>query len=466
MRLNELFNIDKYQDIEINSIKTNSKDVNKGDLFVCVEGVTHDHHEFLDEAIENGAVACVIAKDIEPKIPYIKVEDPNKTLIEILPKFYNDPLSKLKVIGITGTDGKTTSAKIVQTFLGEDKCAYIGTLGVSYKGILEKTNNTTPSLDILYMYFDRFVKEGLKYLVMETSSEAFFYNRLEGIHFDIAGLTNVTSDHMNTHRTIQNYVDCKKKLFINSNFQILNSKDLHFKEFKEVSKNHITYGYEENDLLKIESFRLHPNQTEIKMKYKGQTYDIKSSLLGIFNIENLMLALSICLSLGKDINDLLKLTNKLSIKGRMQVLNYGQDFYCIIDYAHTINSINNVLEFARCLDINKIITVTGQAGGRDKTKRSTIGKLVLEKSDYAILTTDDPRFENPKDIINMMLKDTKNTNYEIVLDREEAIKKAISVAKRNDLILALGKGADLYQKVKDKTEYYSEEESFAKVLDK
>ena len=466
MRLSKLFNIDKYEDIEINSIKTNSKEVNKGDLFVCIKGANTDRHDFLDEAIKNGASACVISKDIESSIPYIKVEDTNKTLTEILPIFYCDPLSKLKVIGITGTDGKTTSAKIVQKMLGENICAYIGTLGISYKGLNEKTSNTTPSLDVLYMYFDRFVKEGIKYLVMETSSEAFFYHRLDGIHFDIAGLTNVTSDHMNTHKTIQNYIDCKKELFINSNLQILNSNDLHFKEFKNISKSSVSYGYDENDLLKINTFKLYPNMTDIEIIYKQKSYNIKSSLLGRFNIENLTLALAICLSLNKNIEDLMKITNKLSIKGRMQVLNYGQNFHCIIDYAHTINSINNVLEFARCLDINKIITVTGQAGGRDQTKRSTIGKLVLEKSDYAIFTSDDPRDEDPKDIINMMLKDTNNTNYEIVLDRAKAIEKAISLAKRNDLILALGKGADLYQKVKDRTEYYSEEESFAKILDK
>ena len=150
----------------------------------------------------------------------------------------------------------------------------------------------------------------------------------------------------------------------------------------------------------------------------------------------------------------------------LQLLDFGQNFYCVIDYAHTINSINTVLEFARSLDIHKIITVTGQAGGRDQTKRSLIGKIVLENSDYVILTSDDPRHEDPMDIINQMLEGSDKKNYEIELDREKAIAKAVSMAKENDMILALGKGADLYQKIKDETVYYSEEESFKKAFNK
>lgn len=466
MKLSELINQNIEKDIDIEGIKTNSKEVNKGDLFVCIKGVNADRHDYIDEAISNGASALIVSKDVDVNVPFIKVKDTNESLKEILNKFYDNPLNKLKVIGITGTDGKTTSAKIVQELIGSDKCAYIGTLGVEYKDKHIKTNNTTPSLDELYYYFDLLVKENIKYLVMETSSEAFFYNRLDGIHFDIAGLTNITSDHMNTHKTIQNYVDCKKQLFINSDIQIINSNDLHFKEILEVSKNYFTYGYENTDYLRINNFTQNPNNTDINVTINNKEYNIHSSLLGRFNVENLSLALLICYKLGFDIEQLLTKTDKLVVKGRMQIVNYGQNFYCVIDYAHTINSIYNVLEFARSLDINKIITVTGQAGGRDHTKRNTIGQIVLEKSDYAIFTTDDPRNEDPKEIIDEMIKGLPNTNYEIVLDREEAIAKAASMAKENDMILALGKGADLYQKVKDETLYYSEEESFKKALNK
>ena len=466
MKLSVLVNKDIKDDVEITGIKTNSKDIKKGDLFVCIKGANTDRHDFIDDAVANGASAVIVSKNIKTTVPTVKVENTNESLKKLLDKFYDNPLKKLKVIGITGTDGKTTSAKIVQELIGPDKCAYIGTLGVEYKDKHIKTNNTTPSLDVLFYYFDLLVKENIEYLVMETSSEAFFYNRLDGIYFDIAGLTNITSDHMNTHKTIKNYVECKKQLFINSDFQIINSNDAHFNEIKEVCKNFITYGYDDSDNLKVISFTQNPNNTEIKLTFNNKEYIIKSSLLGRFNVENLVLALLICDKLGFDINTLQDKTNTLSIKGRMQLLDFGQNFYCVIDYAHTINSINTVLEFAKSLDIHKIITVTGQAGGRDQTKRSLIGKIVLENSDYVILTSDDPRHEDPMNIISQMLEGSNKKNYEIELDREKAIAKAVSMAKENDMILALGKGADLYQKVKDETLYYSEEESFKKAFNK
>lgn len=466
MKLSTLTKKNIENDVEIKGIKTNSKDINNGDLFVCIKGANADRHDFIDEAIQNGASALIVSKDINSSVPTIKVDNPNEYLKELLNTFYNNPLDKLKVIGITGTDGKTTSAKIVQELIGKERCGYIGTLGVSYKDKEIKTNNTTPSLDVLYVFFDILVKENIEYLVMETSSEAFFYNRLDGIHFDIAGLTNITSDHMNTHKTLQNYVDCKKQLFINSDFQIINSNDIHFKEIKDICNNYYTYGYEDDDDLTVISFKPNPNNTEIKLKFKNMEYSFISSLLGKYNIENLVLALLICDKLGFDFDTLLSKTNNLKIKGRMQLIDCGQNYYCVIDYAHTINSINNVLEFARSLDIHKIITVTGQAGGRDHTKRNTIGRIVLEKSDYVIFTTDDPRHENPKEIIEEMIKGINKDNYEIILDREQAIAKAVSLAKENDMILALGKGADLYQKINDETVYYSEEESFIKAINK
>lgn len=466
MLLSKLFKDYKDKDLDINSIKTSSKDVKPGDLFVCIKGAKVDRHDFIKDAIDNGAIALVVSKDIDFNIPYIKVEDTNKELVRLLKVFYDNPQDKLTLIGITGTDGKTTSAKIIQQLIGNDKCGYIGTLGIDCKYFKDKTTNTTPTSETLFYYFDKFFKLGIKYVALETSSEAFFYNRLEGINFNIGCLTNITSEHLNTHKTLENYIYCKKQLFLKSKKQILNSNDLHFSEIKEISNNYQTYGYKNDDTLKINDYKLYPNKTDINVIYQNQIYLINSSLLCKFNVENLSLALLVCLNLGFDINELLSKMNKLVIPGRMQVMDIGQNFYCIVDYAHTANAVKNVLEFANTLNVSKITTVIGQAGGRDPFKRKEVGKFALELSDYVYLTSDDPRFEDPQDICRQMLESTNNTNYEIIIDRSKAIEKAILNAKENELIMCLGKGVDPYQKVKDYDEYYLETEEVIKSINK
>ena len=464
MKISEIFKDYKGKDVEINGIKTNSKEVKENDMFVCIQGANIDRHEYIDEAIKNGASFVVGSKDIKTNIPYIKLDNPNKELINILSKFYDYPQNKLILIGITGTDGKTTSAKIIQQLIGENICGYIGTIGADCAYFNELTSNTTPSLEVIFKYLDKFVKNNIKYVVIEVSSEAYFYNRIDGLTFDLALLTNITSEHLNTHKTIENYVACKKELFKNSKKQVLNIDDKHFKEIKEVSNDYLTYGYNNEANLIINDYKLYPNKSIIEYTYDTNTYKYETSLLGKFNIDNLALAIATLKALHIELNDIETKLKELAICGRMEKIELGQDFYCIIDYAHTTNAIKNVLEFVNTLDVNRIITITGQAGGREKEKRKDIGKIVLDLSSYAILTEDDPREEKVIDIINMMLKETNKTNYEIVLDRKEAIKKAIEIAKPKDLLLFLGKGSDKYMAYKESRAYYDEKEEVTKAI--
>lgn len=463
MLLQKLFNDCAYN-IDIKGIKTSSKDIEPGDLFVCTKGANVDRHNYIEDAIQRGASAIVVSKDVNYSIPTIKVDNTNQILPILLEKYYDYPQNKLTIIGITGTDGKTTSTKIIQELLGDDVCGYIGTIGIDCKYFKDKTNNTTPPPEKLFESLYRFVQAGIKYVAIEASSEAFFYHRLDHITFDIGCITNITSEHLNTHKTLENYIACKKELFVNSKKQILNSNDLHFDELKEVSNNYITYGTSESDDLKVIDYKLYPNKTDIRIKYQNEYYDITSSLLGKFNVENLALSLLVTLSLGINIYDIIPKCSKLVIPGRMQAVNKGQNFYCLVDYAHTTNSIKNVLEFANTLDVNRIITITGQAGGRDPYKRKDIGKTILDLSTYAYLTEDDPRYEKVEDIIQMMLKDTDKTNYEIHLKRNDAIRKAIQDAKENDLLLFLGKGVDQYMAREDRRDYYDEFEEIQKAI--
>lgn len=465
MKLSQLFEEYKDLDIEITGIKTNSQDVNKGDLFVCTKGANVDRHDFIEQAIKSGASAIVVSKDVNTSVPAIKVKDTNKELIKILKKFYNNPLENLTLIGITGTDGKTTTAKIIQQLLGEDICGYIGTLGIDCKYYNEKTNNTTPSIEKLFESFSKFVSFGIKYVAIEASSEGYYYHRLDDIAFDIGCLTNITSEHLNTHKTLENYIECKKQLFINSKKQILNSDDNHFKEIKNVSNNFISYGTN-NDQLKILNYILYPNKTDIELSIYDKRISFTTSLLGKFNVENLALSILVLYELGFDINKFICKFNKLQIPGRMQVIDLNQNFFCILDYAHTANAVKNILEFAKTLKVNRIVTIIGQAGGRDQQKRKEVGKTTLELSDYAYLTEDDPRYEKVEDIIEMMLADTDKSNYEIVLDRKEAIGKAIKEAKPEDLLIFLGKGVDKYMAIEDRRDYYDEYEEITKAIKK
>ena len=468
-KLNELYDC-KY-DTLIKGVKINSKEIEPGDLFVCTMGVNVDRHDFIDEAIEKGAAAIVVSKDIgEISVPVIKVENTNKELPLVCSKLYDHPENKLDIIGVTGTDGKTSVATIIQTLLGDDTCGYIGTNGRSCSKFKEEIVNTTPDSDRLFKYFRDFVDAGCNTVVMEASSESFFRKRLETIIYDTAVITNITKEHLNIHKTFDNYIDCKCQLFRQvkkEGYSILNRDDEHFETVKNnCSSKVLTYGCSKECDMYIENYKINPHNTEIVLVYKDKKYNINSPLLGKFNIYNLCAGLLVALSKGKAMEDLIKRIPNIKISGRLETIDKGQDFYVMVDYAHTPNGISNLLEFVHTLDINRSIVVIGSAGERDCLKRPIMGKTVCDNASYAIFTYEDPRSEDPKDIIDMLISDIKDThnNYEIVIDRKEAIKKAINIAKPNDMVLILGKGNETYQKLKDKTIHFNDFEEAEKAL--
>lgn len=452
-RLNELYNID--DDRIIKGIKINSKEVQEGDMFVCTMGVTADRHDFIDEAIKNGASAIVVSHDIENKsVPVIKVKDTNLELMKICAKFYDYPFEKAFMIGVTGTNGKTTVAEIIYQLLGEG-CAYIGTNGRKYKGKHFSMLNTTPDVDRLYKYFKEFVLNGCNTICMEVSSEAFFRHRLDDIKYDIAIMTNISEDHLNIHKTLENYVECKKRLFSQvkkDGFSILNSSDKYFDEFKVSAKgNVVSYGYLDTDTLMIEGYKLEQDKTIINFKYNNNHYKVISPLLAFFNVDNLAAAILTLLCKGYSFDEIIKRIPKIQqIQGRMEILPFTNEYSVILDYAHTEDALDNILSFLNLVKKNRIVTVTGSAGGREKEKRGGMGRVVLEKSDYVIFTMDDPRSEDPNKIIDDLIGKSKLTNYERVIDRKEAIYKALSLAKKDDIILIAGKGRDDYMAIGDK----------------
>lgn len=469
-KLSELYeNVEK--DVIIKDIKINSKDVEPGDLFVCTKGVTADRHDFIDDALKNGASALVVSKDVDVDVPVIKVLDTNEELPRLCSCFYDYPENELCMIGITGTDGKTSVTTIVQTLLGNDISGYLGTNGRSCSKFNKDTANTTPDSDKLYKYFREFVDAGCKYLAMETSSEAFFRKRLDGLKFKVGAITNITKEHLNIHGSFENYIECKCQLFRQIDdfgVAVLNKDDEFYGKVLENCKCRVfTYGKGDDNTLQIKDFIVKPDKTLITYSYNNKDYNIVSPLLGEFNVYNLACAILICISLGKTFEEAIKNIDKINISGRLDMLpNIGQKFYVMVDYAHTPNGISNLLKFVHSLDINRSIVVLGSAGERDYLKRPIMGKVVVENASYVIFTYEDPRSEEVSDIIDMMISDIKDSydNYEIELDRSKAIFKAINMAKDNDIVLILGKGNETYQKLKNETIYFNDIEEAMKYI--
>ena len=469
MKLKELIKCD--YDIEIKGIKINSKEVEDGDLFVCVDIGTLDRHEFIDDAINRGCSAVIAKRDVGQKnVPILVVSNPNEILNEMCAKIYDNPEKKLYMIGVTGTDGKTSVSTMIQTLIGNEECGYIGTNGYSCSKFNKSTNNTTPDATKLFGYLDEFVKSNCKYCSMEASSEALMRGRLKGIDYDISILTNITSEHLNSHGTIENYVKEKCKLFKQTKkdgYCILNKDDDHFDEVKKCCNGKVlTYGKSSDNDLYFKDVKLFPGKSIFKIVYKNNEYLVNSPMAAMFNVYNLSAAILTLFTLGYSFEHIESHLPLLHVSGRLEMIDEGQNFYVMVDYAHTTNGVGQLLNYAHTLDVNRVITVIGQAGERDAYKRKEVGEIVARNSDIAIFTYEDPRSEDPKDIINMMIENIKDlNNYEIIIDRSQAIKRAIDIAKEKDIVLILGKGNETYEKLKDKVIYFNDIEEAKKHLE-
>ena len=469
-KLSELYDIDS--DVEIERININSKEVVPGDLFVCTKGVTADRHDFIPEAIEKGAVAVVVSKDVgDIGVPVVKVEDTNKELPYLCQRFYDYPDEKLTMIGVTGTDGKTSTTTIIQTLIGSDLCGYIGTNGRSCAKFTGDNPNTTPDAQNLYMYLNEFVDYDCKYAAIETSSEAFYRGRLQAMTFDVAAYTNVTSEHLNIHGSFENYLESKLKLFKQTKsdgYCIVNNDDPYSEDFiKAANGKVLTYGQGNDNTLQIVNYKVYPDHTDITYKYDGKEININSPLMGDFNVYNLACALLCVISLGFNIEEVIPRLQEVKVSGRLELLKTDTPYYVMVDYAHTPNGIEKLLNFVHTLDINKSIVVIGQAGERDPYKRPKVGNVVVENATYAIFCYEDPRSEDPKDICEDIIRELKEThsNYEIVIDRREAIQKAIDMANSKDMVLILGKGNETYEKLKHETIYFNDIEEAYKAVE-
>ena len=453
------------------NIKNNSKYIKKNDIFICTHDEQEDRHKYIDDAIKKGAKLIITDQNItNKKVPIIKVEDTNQTMYQIYNDYYDNPLEKINLIGITGTDGKTTTALIIKDLLEQKTpCAYIGTNGFIYKNNQINTKNTTPEIKEVLKYAKILNQKQIENLVIEISSEALFHNRCEGLLFDRIILTNITKDHLNTHKTFENYLNSKLKIIEKLKkdaIAIINIDDKNSTHFLKKVPNYITYGTKKEADFQITNIKEYDNHTKFTLVHKEKKYKIISPLLGIYNTYNLTAAIVLLKTYNYNLNNIINnIYNIKEIPGRMNIKRKNNKTI-ILDYAHTINATENILNYANKIKKKRIITVVGCAGGREKEKRPTIGKIVTQKSDYVIFTTDAPRYEKVTDIINDMTKEIEKENYQIIINRKKAIKHAIEEAKEQDIVLILGKGIDNYMAIKNKYKKYCDKDVIEKILKK
>ena len=445
------------------NIKTNSKYVKDKDIFICIHDEKDDRHKYIKNIKKASAIVIDKNVNINKNIPLIKVKNTNNTLFDIYNRYYNYPLKSINVIAVTGTDGKTTTALIAKQLLNKfTKTAYLGTNGFIYKDVKIKTNNTTPSIDNILKYANILKKEKINYLIMETSSEGLLHNRCNNIEFKRGIITNVTGDHLNIHKTFNNYLNSKLKLFTLLNGEqtsIINTDDISYKIIKERFKNMktISYGKKDEANFKISNINLYEDKTIFNLNIKNKTYQIESPLIGKFNVYNLTAAIALLYSLNINIEDIIKNIKYLKeISGRNNIMYTKKGAKIILDYAHTLNATKEILNYANEIKKERIITLLGAAGGREKEKRKKIGKLASDNSDLVIFTMDDPRYEKVKDINNDLKKNINKKNYIEIKNRKKAIKYAIKKGNKDDIILILGKGTDNYMAIKNKKKKYND----------
>ncbi|MGI6309832.1 MAG: UDP-N-acetylmuramoyl-L-alanyl-D-glutamate--2,6-diaminopimelate ligase [Bacilli bacterium] len=448
----------------IESIEEDSRIKAPNSLFCCLKGSTHDGHNHVQEAIQNGAVAIMASKNLITSVPVLKVRDVNKGMVQALSRFYDKVDEKLKLIGVTGTDGKTSVASMLYQLINKvDSCGYLGTNGVKCHNYEKKMDFTTPFPKDLFYYLSIFDEAGCRYVAMEVSSERLQSKRLNQLKYDVAIFTNLTMEHLNTHKTMTNYVRAKGELFKQlkqTGYAIINNDDLYAPEIKKMATGKvITYGIKNKADVLATDIVIKENYLSFHLKLFNQDYDIESPLSGLFNVYNLMAVITACAVSGLDIKVVVKnIKTLMPIKARLEFINYNQPFKIVLDYAHTPNALKNLLDYLRLIAKGRIITVTGSAGGRDKGKRPIIGQVVTSLSDYVIFTMDDPRFEEVDDIINEMVSqlDKKVNNYERIVDRGTAIHQALSMAKVDDIVVIAGRGHDKYIPIKGKDIPYSD----------
>lgn len=446
--------LDNHNDIDITGIAYDSRNVLPGNIFVCIKGFETDGHKYVKMAVENGAAVIVAEDKIDVDVPVWYVKSSRVTIAELACKFYDNPSEKFKLIGITGTNGKTTITYLIRSII-ETAGMRVGIIGTNQNIIGDKvlvtqsTTPTTPNSLELQQLFSEMVDAGAECVVMEVSSHALELERVHGCRFDVGVFTNLTQDHLDFHKTMDNYLAAKAKLFDISDKGVVNFDDDGGKKIANGGKCDILkVGMGDGCDLKAENIKISAVGSDFDIIYDGKKYSVHIAIPGRFSVSNAICAMGASLSLGIDIDTVIKgIERATGVTGRVEVVPTEKDFSVIIDYAHTPDGLTNIINTVKEFAQGNIITLFGCGGDRDKSKRAIMGEIAGELSDFTIITSDNPRTENPLEIISQIENGMKKTDgkYTVIPDRFDAIGYALDIAKKDDVIILAGKGQETYQ---------------------
>lgn len=473
MKLSQILNginvKNEYKDVEVVDVTSDSRLVEAGFLFVCIKGASFDGHSVAQEMMDKGAAGVVVERDLGIEGQII-VDDTRNVYSPICANYYDNPADKLKLIGLTGTNGKTTTTFLIKQIL-ENVGKKVGLVGTVQNMVCDEVypaHYTTPDPHELQGLFRKMVDAGCEYCVMEVSSQALAQGRVEGIHFLLGAFTNLTQDHLDYHKTWENYFNAKRLLFQNCDIAITNFDDENgLKIVEDLPCKVKTYS--------IDNMNADYTAKNVVFSPNGVQYELVCDKIGRvicpipgrFSVYNSLCANTVCLALGIDFNDVLSaIRESKGVRGRIEVVPTETDYTVIIDYAHSPDGLKNIISSIREIATGRIVTLFGCGGDRDKTKRPIMGKIAADLSDFCIVTSDNPRSEDPALIIDDVIEGMKDskTPYKVFVNRKEAIEWAIKNALPNDIIILAGKGHETYQVLSTGSIHFDEKEIITEIL--
>ena len=467
-------------DLDIKSVESDSRKVTKDGLFVAIVGFETDGHKYIKQAIENGAVAIIIQEgaklkkeDITDDVTVIMAPDTRVAIAKIACNFYKNPSTKFKLIGVTGTKGKTTSTFMIKAILEAQgkKVGLIGTVAnyIGSKNLGESSRTTPDSLE-LQKLFNQMVEDNVDAVIMEVSSQALKLHRVDGCDFDIGVFTNFSEDHIspNEHPDMEDYFNSKLELIKMSKTSYINSDDFKVSKIKKLlpEKDIKSYGIDNETDLLAKDITITNSSVDFKVKINGKNERVKTGIPGRFSVYNSLAAISVGSKLGAEAEAIKEALLNVRVPGRSELIDNKKGLTIMIDYAHSPESLQSILSAVKSYTRGKVISVFGCGGDRDKTKRPIMGQISANIADFTIITSDNPRTEKPEEIIDQIEAGAKKSKgkYVSIVNRTEAIKYAIDMATKNDIIVLAGKGHETYQEINGVKHHYDEREIIKEVI--